>query len=54
VLSYARVFSNGTSEIINTLKHSNSGCASIAVLDLKQSEAEKAAEELVHFACACS
>ncbi|KAN0128453.1 D-arabinitol 2-dehydrogenase [Lactarius tabidus] len=27
-----------------------SGCASIALLDLKQSEAEKAAEELVHFA----
>ncbi|KAH9180304.1 hypothetical protein EDB89DRAFT_1840962 [Lactarius sanguifluus] len=31
-----------------------SGCTSIVVLDLKQSEAESAAEELVHFAGACS
>lgn len=27
-----------------------SGCASIAILDLKQSEAQKAAEELAEFA----
>lgn len=50
--SYARVFSIGTSKVINTLKHSKSGCSSIVLFDLKQSEAEKAAEELVHFACA--
>jgi hypothetical protein len=29
------------------------GCGSIALLDLKQSEAEKAAEELVEFAGTC-
>lgn len=37
-------------ETVDALKR---GCSSIALLDLKQSEAQKAAEELVEFAGMC-
>jgi hypothetical protein len=47
---YARGYSIVVIASVRWLKRLDRGCGSIALLDLKQSEAEKAAEELVEFA----
>ena len=41
-------------QIVGPLKLCKRGCTSITLLDLKQSEAQKAAEELIEFAGTCS